>query len=381
MASFSDNMGDNMGSQASVDSVNSDVTVGDANEPNNPVNIIAAIDVIAEAAANAANAANNMEDPNAAADAAADAAAEAAANVADVPPNVNGSESSNSTMSSLNSNYFAHIPDKTILSSLIDCRKAAAEAASSAAAEVASAANSASSAAAAAPEAAAVTLYITKEIIMSYFTPLIVYGKNITDNKLAEFNELFSRKRKWEIMAERVRIINNEEKKKLADGKKKFEDDGKDSLDTFMEEFISLLERLESFSLVNESILSISREIRNNINGKEKLQKILEDRDDVLLSKIIVAIASIKNRKSNEIGPAIEDLDKIIKEKLNKPSSVFDFITRKTEEQSKKRPRTGENLGGSSKRKTKKHHKKSKRNHKSKKSKTNKKAKRSKRKH
>lgn len=141
-------------------------------------------------------------------------------------------------------------------------------------------------------------------------------------------------------------------------------------------EEITALENRRGISKKIYEIINAIPEGDMNRGAKETIKNIMErlyylntttnfnDLDQAQLStflaKLNIVVILIKDNIIDDVGikMAMYDLERYVKTNL--------MI---------------QNSGGSSKRKTKKHHKKSKRNHKSKKSKTNKKAKRSKRKH
>ena len=108
-----------------------------------------------------------------------------------------------------------------------------------------------------------------------------------------------------------------------------------------------------------ETILNIMERLYN-LNETTNFDELTPEQLSTFLAKLNIIVILIKDSliDDDEIKMAMYDLERYVKTNQL-------MITR----------------GGSSKRKTKKHHKKSKRNHKSKKSKSNKKAKRSKRKH
>ena len=211
---------------------------------------------------------------------------------------------------------------------------------------------------------ASLSISITSEDITSYFGKLyenIQNAKTVTSDNINEFSKLFSIERKAQHISKRIGSIEEAGTKRNAEQASEKEQTTKDEAITLLSDLTSFIEKsinTPGVDIVADSIFTILNPIILILKNKDKSERIVKSNDADLNSKLRILNGYLTEDSRNMTK---------IKEQIELVVAHMNTIIEKQ--------------GGSSKRKTKKHHKKSKKHHKSKKSKSNKKSKHSKRKH
>ena len=212
-------------------------------------------------------------------------------------------------------------------------------------------------------------ILILKDDIIKFLKYVQKTTITTVQEQMNNFKDLFGLKRKIDLLQKDFEDISTRIKYSDEQNAKQQEEELKTKIYTLLINLKNYINEILENENVNPVDLSIRQnliEVINLLKMNDSIKIIVEMNDPDLKEKILALNDSINDRNIGKIEQSVKNLLPILNNKLSDLIAI---------EEAKK------SVGGSSKRKTKKHHKKSKRNHKSKKSKSNKKAKRSKRKH